>query len=60
MFLGLAIGDALGNTSESMHPADRHTCYGETRLRAAFLANCKCDTMAMVEVHRALAKLARC
>ncbi len=29
MLLGLAIGDALGNTSESMAPADRALRYGE-------------------------------
>lgn len=31
MLLGLAIGDALGNTSESMTPAKRYACYGEIR-----------------------------
>jgi hypothetical protein len=31
MLLGLAIGDALGNTSESIAPAKRHECYGEIR-----------------------------
>lgn len=31
MMLGLAMGDALGNTSESMTPADRHGLYGEIR-----------------------------
>jgi hypothetical protein len=29
MFLGLAIGDALGNTSESMNSKDRRARYGE-------------------------------
>jgi ADP-ribosylglycohydrolase len=29
MFLGLAIGDALGNTTESMVPMDRNTLFGE-------------------------------
>jgi len=29
MFLGLAIGDALGNTSEAMLPRQRHALYGE-------------------------------
>lgn len=28
---GTAIGDALGNTSESMTPSDRRDCYGEIR-----------------------------
>jgi hypothetical protein len=31
MMLGLAIGDALGCTSESQLPADRRTRYGEIR-----------------------------
>ena len=31
MLLGLAIGDALGNTSESLTAADRETQYGEIR-----------------------------
>jgi len=31
MLLGVAIGDSLGNTSESMLPAKRHTLYGEIR-----------------------------
>jgi hypothetical protein len=31
MLLGLAIGDALGNTSESMPPAERVACHGEIR-----------------------------
>jgi ADP-ribosyl-[dinitrogen reductase] hydrolase len=31
MMLGLAIGDALGNTSESQSPADRRARYGEIR-----------------------------
>lgn len=31
LFLGLAIGDALGNTSESMKPSDRHAQFGEIR-----------------------------
>ena len=31
MMLGLAIGDALGNTSEGMMPSDRMTTYGEIR-----------------------------
>ena len=31
MLLGLAIGDALGNTTESMRPADRGERYGEVR-----------------------------
>jgi ADP-ribosylglycohydrolase len=31
MLLGLAIGDALGNTSEGMSPADRRRRYGEIR-----------------------------
>ena len=31
MMLGLAIGDALGNTSESMFPSERHALYGEIR-----------------------------
>jgi ADP-ribosylglycohydrolase len=31
MLLGLAIGDSLGNTSESMFPSDRKDLYGETR-----------------------------
>jgi len=31
MMLGLAIGDALGNTSESQHPAERLARYGEIR-----------------------------
>lgn len=31
MLLGLAIGDALGNTSEGMLPSDRHSRYGEIR-----------------------------
>jgi ADP-ribosylglycohydrolase len=31
MLLGLAIGDALGNTSESQSPRDRHERYGEIR-----------------------------
>ena len=31
MLLGLAIGDALGNTSESMSPQDRRQKYGEIR-----------------------------
>ena len=29
MMLGLAIGDALGNTSEAMLPSERHALYGE-------------------------------
>ena len=31
MMLGLAIGDALGNTSEGMLPGERHALYGEIR-----------------------------
>jgi ADP-ribosyl-[dinitrogen reductase] hydrolase len=31
MLLGLAIGDALGNTSEGMLPSERHALYGEIR-----------------------------
>ncbi len=31
MLLGLAIGDALGNTSESLTGAERHALYGEIR-----------------------------
>jgi ADP-ribosylglycohydrolase len=31
MLLGLAVGDSLGNTSESQAPADRRTRYGEIR-----------------------------
>lgn|GEM_PF-249843 len=31
MLLGLAIGDALGNTSEGMRPGDRERRYGEIR-----------------------------
>src|SRR5690606_21567007 len=31
MLLGLAIGDALGNTSEGMRPNDRERRYGEIR-----------------------------
>ena len=31
MLLGLAIGDALGNTSESLTAADREACHGEIR-----------------------------
>ena len=31
MMLGLAIGDALGNTSESMLPSNRYERYGEIR-----------------------------
>lgn len=31
LFLGLAIGDALGNTSESRKPSDRKTQFGEIR-----------------------------
>tara|TARA_B100000686_G_scaffold268494_1_gene284050 strand:+ start:779 stop:1885 length:1107 start_codon:yes stop_codon:yes gene_type:complete len=31
MLLGLAIGDSLGNTSESMVPSERKGLYGETR-----------------------------
>src|SRR5512143_2550762 len=31
MMLGLAIGDALGNTSEGMLPSERHALYGEIR-----------------------------
>jgi len=31
MLLGLAIGDSLGNTSESMFPDERKDLYGETR-----------------------------
>ncbi len=31
MMLGLAIGDALGNTSESLSPAQRRTFFGEVR-----------------------------
>jgi len=31
MMLGLAIGDALGNTSESQNPSDRFERYGEIR-----------------------------
>lgn len=31
MLLGVAIGDALGNTSESMHPAERARHLGEVR-----------------------------
>jgi ADP-ribosyl-[dinitrogen reductase] hydrolase len=31
MLLGLAIGDALGNTSESMNPGERNAAYGEIR-----------------------------
>lgn len=31
MLLGLAIGDALGNTTESMLPSDRRSIYGELR-----------------------------
>jgi ADP-ribosylglycohydrolase len=31
MLLGLAIGDALGNTSEGLRPAERRACYGEVR-----------------------------
>ncbi len=31
MLLGIAIGDALGNTTEGMRPADRRAQYGEIR-----------------------------
>lgn len=31
MLLGLAIGDGLGNTSESMTPRERHAAHGEIR-----------------------------
>jgi ADP-ribosyl-[dinitrogen reductase] hydrolase len=31
MLLGIAVGDALGNTSEGMTPADRRARYGEVR-----------------------------
>jgi ADP-ribosylglycohydrolase len=31
MLLGLAVGDALGNTSEAMNPSDRRARYGEIR-----------------------------
>src|SRR5678815_1443866 len=31
MLLGLAIGDALGNTSESRSPGDRRAAHGEIR-----------------------------
>lgn len=31
MLLGIAIGDSLGNTSESMRPSDRREKYGEIR-----------------------------
>jgi len=31
MLLALAIGDALGNTSEGLFPADRRDCFGEIR-----------------------------
>jgi ADP-ribosyl-[dinitrogen reductase] hydrolase len=31
MLIGLAIGDALGNTSESLVPADRRRIHGEIR-----------------------------
>ena len=31
MMLGLAIGDALGITTEGMIPHDRHNRYGEIR-----------------------------
>ncbi len=31
MMLGLAIGDALGNTSEGLSPAQRHAVFGEVR-----------------------------
>lgn len=31
MMVGLAIGDSLGNTSESMTPADRRRAHGEIR-----------------------------
>jgi hypothetical protein len=31
MLLGLAIGDALGNTSESLRPGERRTYHGEVR-----------------------------
>ena len=31
MLLGLAIGDALGDTSESLHPDERRRLYGEIR-----------------------------
>ena len=31
MLLGLAIGDALGNTSESLRPGERRACHGEVR-----------------------------
>jgi ADP-ribosyl-[dinitrogen reductase] hydrolase len=31
MMLGLAIGDALGNTTESMTPGDRRRRHGEIR-----------------------------
>jgi ADP-ribosyl-[dinitrogen reductase] hydrolase len=31
MLLGLAIGDALGNTTEGLLPAERHARYGEVR-----------------------------
>jgi len=31
MMLGLAIGDALGNTSEGMLPSERHALHGEIR-----------------------------
>jgi len=37
MLLGLAIGDALGNTSESQNPAQRRERYGEIR---DYLPNC--------------------
>lgn len=37
MMLGLAIGDAPGNTSESMNPANRWRSYGEIR---DYLPNC--------------------
>lgn len=31
MMLGLAVGDALGNTSESLRPSDREKAYGKIR-----------------------------
>ena len=31
MLLGVAIGDALGATSESLKPSDRHRLYGQIK-----------------------------
>lgn len=41
MLLGLAIGDALGNTTEAMLPSQRRRQYGEIRIFQLVEAACQ-------------------